>query len=524
MATKNYYVGPNGAEEVKAIASLPGLMANPSPLGFTNDRNGRGLARAFSASVFAYAAIMRKSRLMASVPLKVYRSGADGTPEEVPHPLTDRGALGPGSTSKLRDLYCDLDIFGRAYLLKAKGVLGASLTLTRLNPIAVTAIYEQGVKVAYEYKPNDLQHKRYTLQEVIYLSAYDPANDDGGLSPLAVALSAAGLDAATLEQAVAFFRNGANLSGMLTTDGAMSQPDIERLESAWKRVYGGIQNFFKTFIAWGGLKWQPMGVPPKDLALADLRQEIMNAICFVLQISPQLLSSDSTFANSKEARKAFYEDTAAPVLDLLADTLTGDPDIFRPGTKEFAAFDMSVLPAMADDEKGKFERAAMALQIGGSLNEAREIVGLDPLEGEEGEKRYIASNITPLEDDEEVPAPPPATMPPQPALEAPEEVEDDEAEEDDGEEEMEAVKAALTQWRESALDTFKSDKSAIKAPIPKGVPFELARDIFWHLPTVETAGEIRAVFERHWPRPRMSDAARLAAALEAATKALQDAE
>lgn len=492
------------AASVKALTDFPKL--------FDGDVSGvdtspRGLARLGKASVWAYRCIIVKANMTGGIPLDVYR--ADGEKVEN-HPLLGDDALGSGATYKMRQVSADLDVYGKAFLTWDRGLTGGVFKVHRLNPLAVAPIRSMGAQVVgYEYRPNGVKAAEYSLDEICVLPLLDWENDMGGLSPLSVAALAAGADRNMLAQVEAFFRNGALLSGMLTTDQALQEPDVERLRSSWRRIYEGVRNFFKTFIAWGGIKFIPMQPDPKNLAMAELKEETRTDICAAFGISPALILTNAKYSNTIEARKSAYTEEIIPRCDYIADELTRQ--LIRkafPGEDVTAGFDYNSIEALREDQKTLYERGQAALAAGVTFGEVMEMMGHEqPADAEMAGRRYLPSGLVEMKDAATQQAEEQAKQQAQAEalarLNAPKP--DAEPEDDEGEE------------PEDEAEQMKAKRAAALTSVRMGQPVTL-----WGA-ECKTPGDVRAAFERHWPRPgRDNVLVDLLAELKAARAALQE--
>ena len=473
------------ARPIKAITDIPGFLREP---GTGYMMSLADLGNIGKASVWAYRAIMVRATLLAGIPLVLERGyGADAETVE-DHPLLLDTALGSGATAKIRALEADLCVYGKTYFTWDTGFTGAVLNVTRLNPLAVTPRFDPQDRtklVGYDYKPagaNGAVARSYKPDEIVAIANLDWANDYGGLSPLAVAALAANADKNMLAQVEAFFKNGTMLTGMLTTDQPLQEPDVERIRASWRRTYEGVRNWFKTFISWGGVKFIPMAPPPKDLAMKELQEEVRTNICAAFGISPALIVADAKYSNAQEAHKSAYHDVVIPEGDFVCDEL--NRQLVHPlyGDEYNLRFDYSAIEALSEDKNSVYQRAGQALSAGARFADVMEMMGLEPPDDPElAERRYIPSNLTQILDKatqdakdaaaEQAKAEALARLnAPKPAEEAPEE-------------EVEPVED-LPAKRAAALADVRAGKAVI----------------LWGR-ECKTAKQVRAAFDAHWPRP-----------------------
>lgn len=470
------------ATNIKAITDIPGILGSSNSI--APALSPKALAELGRASAWAYACIIKRATMLSGVPLKLYKGKGDDRVEVEEHPLMGDNGLGAGATLKLRLIEADLLVYGRTYLVWNTGITGAVFNLVRLNPQAVQSKRDAaGQLIGYEYRPNGIPTKEYRLDEIVAIANLDWANDYGGLSQMQVASLAAGADRATMVQVEAFFKNGALLSGMFTTDQMLQEPDVERMTGALRRAYTGVKNFFKTFMAWGGLKFIPMQPAPRNLAMAELKETLREDISAVFGLSPALILTNAKYSNTVEARKSAYNETIMPECDYLADELNRQLVTRLFGADYQLEFDFSEIEALREDQLVLYQRAQVALSNGARFGDVMKMMGLEAPEDQElADKRFIPTGLKELG----APEPAPAANPFAPAATA--ESEPADADDDAGEDEMEEMDEADT-------EQMKSRRAAALASVRLGQPVRLWGKKY------TTPGDVRAAFEKHWPRP-----------------------
>ncbi len=348
------------------------------------------LARAYASAVWAYRCIKLRADAVAGVPLLL--RDHDGVPIyehpllrllEHPHPTLN------GLSDLLRATEAAYNIWGVAYWLKVSNGGGRVRQLRWLNPqtVEVVSDAERGI-IAYRQRVGAQTHD-YAPQQVIAFRNFDPLDDLGGLSPLAVALSEVNADLNAARYVASFFANDARPAGLLTTDQPLHESEIERTRAWWQRLFGGVRNRWRTGIVGGGLKWQTITYPPTDLALAELRAEDRRAICAAFGVPPGLAGAweATTFATAREQKASFYEDTVLPQLRYLADVLNGAllphyTDLVARGAR--LAFDVDNIAALQESAGEKAQRMVALFQAGlMTRNEVRLALGLGAVTEEE---------------------------------------------------------------------------------------------------------------------------------------------
>jgi len=349
------------------------------------------LARAYVSAVWAYRCIKLRADAVASVPLGLL--DRNGAPLD-DHPLLDLLRDVNPTTMNLGDLLrateAAYNIWGVAYWLKVRTAGPSSARngvrwLVWLNPQTVEAITDPAHGVVAYRQTVGAQTQEFRPEDVIVFRNFDPFDDLGGLSPLAVALSEVNADLNAARFVAAFFANDARPAGLLTSDSPLHESEMERVRTWWERLFQGARNRWKTGIVASGLKWQTITFPPTDLALAELRAEDRRAICAVFGVPPGLAGAweSATYATAREQKASFYEDTVLPQLDYLAEVLnrsllTHYPDLTARGAR--LAWDTDSIAALRESATDKARRLVMLFEAGViTRDEARVEMGMLPL-------------------------------------------------------------------------------------------------------------------------------------------------
>jgi len=435
------WIGADGSQRPvrmkggELFEAFHGLRRTERDLGASRE----DLARAYASAVWAYRCIKLRADAVAGVPLVLVER--DGTPL-ADHPLlallrlpgSQRGAgLRAGLGDLLRATEAAYNIWGVAYWLKVlpPGARGAGVrSLAWLNPQTVETLSDpaRGV-VGYRQRAGS-QGREYPAEEVIAFRNFDPLDDLGGLSPLAVALDAINAELNASRYVAAFFANDARPAGLLSTEAVLHEPDIERVHAWWERLFKGAANRWKTGIVGGGLKWTQISFPPGELALPDLRAEDRRAICAALGVPPGLAGAweAATYATAREQKASFYEDTVLPQLSYYADVLNAAllahyPELRARGAR--LAWDTDRIAALRETASDRARRLAALYQAGViTRDEARGELGFPAL-GEGGD--------------------PPGSGDAEPAPPGPDTV-------------QQAIKAELARWERFAVKRLKAGR------------------------------------------------------------------
>ncbi len=137
-----------------------------------------------------------------------------------------------------------------------------------------------------------------------------------GKSPLTVSREAIGGALATQEFGNLFFKNGANMGGVLQTDEVLSDTALKRLQETWAEIYEGVKKANKTAILEAGLKYESISIPPNDAQFLETRTFQVEEIARIFNVPPPLLYdlSRATFSNIEELILSFVKFDISPDL------------------------------------------------------------------------------------------------------------------------------------------------------------------------------------------------------------------
>jgi HK97 family phage portal protein len=404
-----------GLERVKAAAGAPTLVE--TPWAWPLWRQGQpdwtpptlqGFAEAgYGDNAIVFACIAAKAQSAALAPLVAY-TGQRAKPERLPdaHPLSSL-LLKPNPWQswyefmELLITYLELD--GNAFIWQAPATALRSaqdavpaglfpLRSDRVRPVPGRT-REQPL-LGYVYDPADQgawSREPYLPDEIIHVKYPNPADPFEGLgrgtSPLGAAAKPVDVDNATTSFLKNFFDNAVAPFGLLKSKQHLVDTEVKRIRERLRAQYGGVQNWGDVMILDADAEYQRLGLSMQEMTFSDLDFRNEARICMVLRVPPIIVGARvglerSTFANYAEARSAFWEDSLVPgIYRRFEDGFNAG---LSSGAEHWLAYDYSNVPALREDEKGKWATATRAF-LGGLVtrSEARALVNLSPVPPEE---------------------------------------------------------------------------------------------------------------------------------------------
>lgn len=307
---------------------------------------------------------------------------------------------------------------GNAYILK----IGSTNTPRELHQLRPDRIQIKGsgnpIPEKYEYVINGRVQATYPVDqengfsELKHVKLWNPLDDYYGLSPMSA--SAVEIDQFNMasKHNVNLLENGARPSGAVIFkpkddagfDVNLSESQRQQLLTDLNNRFSGTANAGRPMLLEGDFDWKEMGLSPKDMDFLNLKHMSATDIAMCFGVPSQLVGvpDAQTYSNVAEARLALYEETIIPLLKKVSSDLNEwlVPLFDERLTLEF---DIDSIPALAERKRKTYENVTSAVREGiMTRNEARNIIGLDPIDG--GDDLYISATLFPI-GDTDVPKP-----------------------------------------------------------------------------------------------------------------------
>lgn len=386
-----------GSTERKESAASKLMVVNPGQPVWSPRNYGSFAKEAYGKNVVAFQAINRIGDALASVKLGIYR----GDTELVKHPLAALLAR-PNPLQSFGD-YMRAKV---GFLLLAGNGYEERVTVGRqvreiyqLRPDRMSIIPgSAGVPLAYEYNVNQQKHRwdvdpKTLDSDVRHLKMFNPMSDWYGMSPIEAGAYAIDQNNESMSWMQSLLQNSARPSGALTVKdgGTLSEENFNRLKEQIEAQYSGSSNAGRPMLLEGGLEWQQMGLSPTDMGILETKFSSARDIALAFGVPPQLLGikGDATYSNYAEARLAFWEDTALPLLGMILDDWNAW--LARPLGVEIRP-DTDSIPAIAEKRLKMWEMANASTDL--TINERRALKGYGPIDG--GDTILVSAAQIPL--------------------------------------------------------------------------------------------------------------------------------
>lgn len=308
----------------------------------------------------------------------------------------------------LEAAFIDLELTGNCFLaLEALNGLRQPAELYRLSPDCVTVLPDPRTMIAgYLYTVNGKQI-RYAPDELLHLKSPNPLSDLYGMGTIEAGEARFDSEMAMAEHERQFWRNGAKITGVLTTDGTVD-------DSVWKQLEGRIRAFFRgsgysTLMLENGLKYQSVSDGPAKLGMLEMSKASRDMILAMFGVPPTKLGIlENANYKAQASDEFFWTETIDPKLTRLEQSLQRLVDLFHPGQRLRLAFDRL---NFSDDLPTATVAKLLAETNSMTINELREYRGAEKLPGDAGEVILVNHDFIPLDQVLNPPVAPPAPPP-----------------------------------------------------------------------------------------------------------------
>lgn len=348
-----------------------------------------------------YALISKRAKALSDAMIKVWNDAGD-QPEEMPkHPLRRllkkvNAGIGEKMFWQITSIY--RDIAGFAAWEIERNNRGEPIRLWAMRPDWCSFLRgEQQPMRAIRYQPYGLPPADIPIENVFIAGSFDPLFPQIKFySPTMAALESIKVDNAMTMFLQDFVSHGAKFSGLLSVAQTIDENTANDYKRRFRDAHGGTQNWSDPLVLGLGAKYESMQMNFRDMVFPELDARTESRLCMAFEMSPILISAKvgldrSTYSNYEQANKAWYNEWVSPEWQILADSFGEQmlPHYHENTDDVYCAFDTTKVRALNEDRTTQADRATNIYKSGlAKLNEAREEMGLDPLDDELGNQFF----------------------------------------------------------------------------------------------------------------------------------------
>ena len=351
------------------------------------------------ATVYACVRLLAES--VAQLPLHLYRVTDPDGQEKVPeHPLYTILYRQPNpemtSFSYWEAVMTHLLLWGNSYsqivrdgknnILGLYPLLPENVEIDRTDKGELYYIYHAYTNEVPGEKNKDIIFRRDEMFHIPGLSF----NGLVGFSPIAMMKNSLGTTLAVEKYGSAFFKNGAQPSGVLQHPTTLKDP--EKVRRQWHEAYGGTANAHRVAVLEEGMQYKPISLPPEDSQFLSTREFGVEEICRIFRVPPHMVQDlkRATFSNIEHQSIDFVVHTLDPWLVRIEKAIVKDLLLEDEKDQFFPKFNVDGL--LRGDYKSRMDGYSVGISTGIiSPNEARRKENMPPLPAEEGGDFHIVN-------------------------------------------------------------------------------------------------------------------------------------
>lgn len=349
-----------------------------------------------------YACVRILAETIASLPLHIYKAGADGTVIKADN-LPEYTLLHDEPNSyQTSYVWREQEMFQAA--LWGKGICEIQRDkmtgrVIGFYPIPAWEAQAELVKDGNALKKVwNVGGDKIDDRDVLHIPA--PGwNGLDGVSPIALHRASVTMTLNAEEFGANFFKNGTRLSGVLEHPGKVSSEAAARLRESWQQVYAGKANAGKVAVLEEGMKFNALSMPLADAQYLETRKFQVSDIARIFRIPPHMIGDleRATFSNIEQQSIEFVQHTILPWITRWEQEL--NRKLFAHSTvlkgRYFVRFNLAGL--LRGDLNSRYRAYAIGRQWGWlSANDVRELEELNPIEG--GDVYLSPLNMVPADE------------------------------------------------------------------------------------------------------------------------------
>lgn len=232
--------------------------------------------------------------------------------------------------------------------------------------------------------------------DILHMKLFNPLHDWWGSGPTEPASREIDTFNQGTDWNMALLRNGGHPSMMVGIKGSMGPDEFKDLERKLKEKHTGPDNAgrFLLFDNIEGMDVKNFGFTPKEMDFIEGNRESARRIAYGYGVPPMLIGipGDNTFSNQKEARLAFWENTATFYLRMWRGEFNNW--LFGEDTEGLVLdYDVDSVPAMELRREQLYDRAEKSTFL--TVNEKRKMTGHEEL-GSEADVVLVSATMIPL--------------------------------------------------------------------------------------------------------------------------------
>lgn len=274
---------------------------------------------------------------------------------------------------------------GVAYIKRAND--GTPVELIYCPHGSYSIMYNENTRQLYYLIPSIKKARIEPINVLHFIKNSHNGVTGEGISQLA--LQSLNLARATNKSAEKFFDGGCKIDGVLTSNQTMGQKQKQEAKESWEKIYGSYGTGGGIAVLGNDWKYQPIAQNGEQSQMLQSREFNITEIARYFTISPTLLGdlSHTQYGSLEAAQADFIAHTLFPLISMIQDEL--NRKLLKPSERGKIFIDLDEDHIYLSDKSSTATYLSTLTSNGIlSINEARHILGLQPVEG--GDQHIIA--------------------------------------------------------------------------------------------------------------------------------------
>lgn len=345
-------------------------------------------------AVFACVRLLSES--VASLPLVLYRKTKKGKEKAVDRPdyevYHDVANPETDSFQFWQVMMSNLLIYGRCYAEKVFNGGGELVQMWNITTPYVKILRNSDTD-ELEYLVTAPNKEQYIIPKD-HMLRIDWFSLDGlnTFKPLELARNAIGLAIASEEYASNYFKNGANVGGVVEYPEGMTDEQFEDWRKQMRETYAGLSNTARLLFLEQGSKFVKVTNTPEESQMLETRKHQVREIARFYGVPPHMIGDleQATFSNIEQQSLNFVIYSLRPYLVRIEKAIAAQNLTQEERKTLFVKFNVDAL--LRGDYLSRMQGYATARQNGWmSANDIREKEDEDLIPAEEGGDAYLAN-------------------------------------------------------------------------------------------------------------------------------------
>ena len=338
------------------------------------------------SAVFACTRVI--SETIASLPLMVYKRRKDGGKDVADghwlYPFLHDSPNNFQTAYEFREMQTGHTCLrGNSYSFIQRDNGGRVLQIIPLHPERVEPEFKDQTTYEVQYKYRDDQGQSVVLSQTECWHLKGMSSDGlTGLSPVELSQNSIGLAMSAEDHGIAYYKNGAKTSGIVTHPGTLKEDAHTRLKSSVSDALTG-DNKFKIIVLENGMDWKNVGMSATDSQYLETRAFQVQEIARLFRVPCILIGhpdTTTTYASAEQMMMSFVTHCIRPWLVRIEQSINKSLLTPTERGRYFAEFKLDAL--LRGDTASRYNAYASAITNRWmSPNEVRALENMNPREG-----------------------------------------------------------------------------------------------------------------------------------------------